>query len=257
MREFMEHDFAVGKIELACFVKAGKGNNTHKNRASHGLAVFLDGEMTICFDCKKIRVTKNTIVYFPKGSNYIIKYKQAPDCYCINFQMVDDAVFEPFGFKIKNINNYMESFKQSEKIWSKKNPGYSAKVKAELYQIIYNMQTEYRIPYVNAAVIQPAVDYIHSNYDREVISVSHLAEICHISTVHLRNTFIKSFAVPPVQYINHLRLSRAKELLDSRMYTVSETCFLSGYNDESYFSREFKRHFGMPPSEYAKRTAAK
>ena len=257
MKDFMTHDFAVGKIELACFVAAGTGNNTHTNRASHGIAIFLDGDFTIHFDCSKVRVTKNTVVYFPKGSNYVIKKKKDTDCYCINFQMADHTVFEPFAFKIKNINNYMESFKQSRKIWSKKDPGYCAKVKSELYQIIYNMQTEYCIPYGNASVIQPALDHIHSHYDRETISVSYLAELCHISTVHLRNTFIKRFAVPPVQYINHLRLSRAKELLDSQMYTVSETCFLSGYNDESYFSREFKRHFGMSPSEYMKRTCYK
>ena len=257
MKEFMAHDFAVEKIVLACLVEAGKGNNIHTNRASHGIAVFLDGDMTIHFDCKKVKVTKNTIVYFPKGSNYIIKKKKDADCYCINFQLADDTVFEPFAFKIKNINNYMESFKQSKKAWSKKDPGHPAKVKAELYQIIYNMQTEYRIPYGNASVIQPALDYIHSNYDKETISVSYLAELCQISTVHLRNTFVKRFAVPPIQYINHLRLSRAKELLDSQMYAVSETCFLSGYKDESYFSRAFKRHFGMPPSEYIKKTAAK
>ena len=45
---------------------------------------------------------------------------------------------------------------------------------------------------------------------------------------------------------------KAKELLDSQFYTVSEICLLSGYNNESYFSREFKKHLGISPSEYAK-----
>ena len=255
MIEFMKHDFVIGKIELACLVKAGKGTPVHRNRASHGLAVFLDGDRTICFDSKKIRATKNTVVYFPKGSSYAIKEKDSSDCYCINFQMAGDTVFEPFGFKIKNINSYLESFKQSQRSWSKKTAGYSAKVKAELYRIIYNMQAEYGLPYANASVIEPAVEHIHSSYDKETISVSYLAELCGISTVHLRNTFVKSFGMPPVQYINHLKLSRARELLTSQMYTVGEACFLSGFQDESYFSREFKKHFHMPPSEYIKRTA--
>ena len=252
MINFMKYDFVIDKIELACLVGAGKGSMIHKNRASHGLAIFLGGERTFYFNEKKFKVTKNTIVYFPKGSNYTIKEETPFDCYAINFQMSDDAVFEPFCFKIKNLNSYLESFKNSQKIWLKKAPGYSSKVKSELYNIIYNMQSEYVIPYSNSSVIQPAIDYIHSNYFKENINILHLASLCNISVVHLRNCFIKTFAKPPIKYINSLKLTRAKELLESGMYTVSDVCFLSGYNDESYFSREFKKHFKNSPREYIK-----
>lgn len=200
MMNFMKQDIIVDKIELACFVKAGTGSMIHKNRASHGLALFFGGERTFYFDEKKFKVTKNTIVYFPKGSNYIIKEESAADCYAINFQMPDHMFFEPFAFKIKNLNTYLESFKNSQKIWDKKSTGYFSKVKSELYSIIYNMQSEYVIPYSNSSVIQPAIDYIHANYYKENIRVVHLASLCNISVVHLRNCFIKNFAVSPVKY---------------------------------------------------------
>jgi len=252
MENFMKHDFTINKIELACIVKAGKGATIHKNRASNGLALFLGGERTFCFDEKKFKVTKNTIVYFPKGSNYVIKERESSDCYAINFQMPDNVFFEPFAFKIKNLNTYLESFKNSQKIWDKKATGYFSKVKSELYNIIYNMQSEYVIPYSNSSVIQPAIDYIHSNYYKKNISVVHLSSLCDISVVHLRNCFIKAFAASPVKYINSLKLTRAKELLESGLYTVGDVCFLSGYNDESYFSREFKKSFKKSPKEYVK-----
>lgn len=248
----MKHDFTVSKIELAMLVEAGKGAMIHKNRKAHGLAIFLGGERTFYFDGKKFKVTKNTIVYFPKGSNYTIKEKVPSDCYAINFQMSDNEIFEPFAFKVKSLNSFLESFKSSVRIWTKKSTGYTSKVKSELYNIIYNMQSEYSIPYSNTSVIQPAVDYLHSNYYKETISVTHLASLCNISTVHLSNTFVKVFAMPPIKYINNLKMTRAKELLASGMYTVSEVCFLAGYNDESYFSREFKKHLKTTPSEYAK-----
>ena len=252
MINFMKQDIIIDKIELACLVEAGKGKMIHKNRASNGLALFLGGERTFCFDEKKFKVTKNTIVYFPKGSNYVIEEREASDCYAINFQMPDNVFFEPFAFKIKNLNTYLESFKNSQKIWDKKATGYFSKVKSELYNIIYNMQSEYLIPYGNSSVIKPAIDYIHSNYYKENISVVHLASLCNISVVHLRNCFIKNFALSPVKYINFLKLTRAKELLESGMYTVGDACFLSGYNDESYFSREFKKSFKKSPKEYVK-----
>ena len=249
MKRFMKHDFIIKSIELACLVKAGQGSNLHKNRKNHGLAIFPDGERIFYFDNKKITVGKNEIVYFPKGCNYKIKQKRESDCYAINFQMADDTVFEPFSVKIKNTGDYLKSFEESRKIWTKKSVGFSAKVKAELYGIIYNMQSEFQIPYTNSVIIQPAMDYIHSNYYKENISVTHLASLCGVSTVYLRNLFIKKFALTPIKYINSLKLSRAKELLSSQMYSVSEVCFLCGYNDESYFSREFKKHYGITPKK--------
>ena len=252
MKNFMTHNFIIGEITFANIVRAGTGTKTHKNRKSHGLAIFLGGERTFDFDNKKIRVLKNTIVYFPKGSNYTIKEKTPFDCYAINFEMPDGIYFEPFSFKIKNVNAYLESFKQAQRQQTRKTTGYDSKIKSELYNIIYNMQSEYNIPYSNSSIIQPAVDYIHSNYYKENISVTELANLCNISVVHLRNTFIKIFATSPIKYINSLKMSRAKELLTSGLYTVSDVCYLSGYNDESYFSREFKKFFNITPCEYAK-----
>ena len=75
------------------------------------------------------------------------------------------------------------------------------------------------------------------------MNVAYLASLCDISVVHLRNCFIKAYALSPIKYINSLKLIRAKELIESGMYTVGDVCFLSGYNDESYFSREFKKAF--------------
>ncbi len=252
MKNFMQHNFTISEITFANIVKAGTGAKAHKNRKSHGLALFLGGERTFSFDNKKIKVDGNTIVYFPKGSNYTIHEKTPSDCYAINFEMPDGASFKPFSFKVKTFNLYIESFKRAQKMQTRKSAGYISKIKSELYNIIYNMQAEYTIPYTSYAIIEPAINYIHSNYYKENISVSHLASLCNISTVHLRNTFTKKFAMSPIRYINNLRMTRAKELLSSQFYTVSKVCFLSGYNDESYFCREFKKCFNITPSEYMK-----
>lgn len=250
MQNFMKHDFIINKIVLSCKVSAGTGGTIHHNRSSHGLAFFVGGDRTFIFEKKKFNVQKNTIVYFPKGSNYYIKEKETSDCYAINFQLPEGVTFEPFSFKVKNLNTYLESFKQSNKVWTKKNTGYSQKVKSELYNIIYSMQSEFDLPYGNALVIKPAVDYILSNYYKENISVSHLASLCKISEVYLRTCFKKTFALSPIKYINNLKMTRAEELLLSNLYSVSEVCFLSGFNDESYFCREFSKRTGVSPNKY-------
>lgn len=255
MMEFMEFDFNITKIVLACLVEAGTGAAVHTNRPSHGLALFPGGERYMVFDGKKkIKVPPNSIVYFPKGSNYVVHTKEEADCYAINFDMPEQTQFEPFAIRVKNTNLYLESFKNAQKLWLKKEIGHIMKVKSELYTILYTLQNEYAGLYIKSGTvkIKAALDYIHSNYTTETISVTALAELCGMSETYLRKIFIHTLGVTPNKYIKTLKLQRAQELLLSGMYSVTDVCFLAGFNDESYFSREFKKHFHLPPHAYVK-----
>ena len=55
-----------------------------------------------------------------------------------------------------------------------------------------------------------------------------------------------------MKYINELKIALSKDLLASRMYSVTDAAMQSGYNDISYFSREFKKSIGVSPKEYIK-----
>ena len=67
---------------------------------------------------------------------------------------------------------------------------------------------------------------------------------------NFRKIFNAVYGVSPVSYINSLRITRARELLETKMYSAREVCFLSGFGDESHFSRKFKKATGLPPSKY-------
>ncbi len=249
----MNYEFNIEKIILACHVAAGTAGVVHKNRPSHGLAIFWGGNRTYSFDDgTRLRVGGNAIVYLPKGSSYVVQMKEDSDCYAINFDIDEDVDFEPFVLDISSVEYCLERFKNSQKRWLKRDVGYLMKVKSDLYDIIYQMQREYSNSYIRGPYgrIKPAIDYIHSNYYKEAISISYLAEICGMSEVYLRSLFAKHVNFSPNKYIKNLKLKRAEELLLSGFYHVNEVCFLSGFSDESFFSREFKKHFGVTPGEY-------
>ena len=115
------------------------------------------------------------------------------------------------------------------------------------------MLNEYEKEYVPKSIdkiIKPALEYIHRNYTSENISVEHLANLCGISTTYLRNIFLKCKNATPIKYINGLKLSRAKELIVSDYYSIPKISELSGFGDESYFCRYFKKATGMTATEY-------
>lgn len=56
----------------------------------------------------------------------------------------------------------------------------------------------------------------------------------------------------PIDYVKTYRLNKARALLESGQYNVSETSFLSGFSDSGYFSKCFKEKYGINPSEISK-----
>lgn len=254
MKNFMKYNFNISSIVLCCHVKPGMGNPIHSGRKSHGLAYYpSSGKCTFNFGNKAITVTESSLIYLPKGSSYTVSSEIPSGCYAINFDIDEDISFEPFSFKVKNATGFYDLFKASERVWRARKSGYEMKCKSELYDIIYNLRKEFESGYIskdNSDLIKPAVEHIHNEYTKGSINISNLSAMCGISETYFRRIFGKVYGVSPVKYINNLKIMRAKELLTSGIYTISEIALLSGFNDESYFSREFKKATGASPSEY-------
>ena len=66
----------------------------------------------------------------------------------------------------------------------------------------------------------------------------------------LRKTLQANNGCQPHQYILHLRLERAKELLRKPALTLSEISQHAGFSDQSHFTNVFRRLVGVPPSTY-------
>jgi len=83
---------------------------------------------------------------------------------------------------------------------------------------------------------------------KEPLSVPELAARVNLSPSRFRELFSAQTGVGPAQYMQRLRLRRARLLIERTFLTVKEVMALVGYNDPSHFSREFSRYHGVPPS---------
>lgn len=79
------------------------------------------------------------------------------------------------------------------------------------------------------------------------ISLEVLAQTVNVSPSHLRRLFKQATGMAPHQYLIHLRVNRAKELLLTRGFSVNEVAAEVGFADQSHLHRHFKRIFGVTP----------
>lgn len=94
-------------------------------------------------------------------------------------------------------------------------------------------------------------NYILQNYTDPNIRIDSIARACNYSPSHVSHTFNQHMKVSLRSYINQLRIILAKhELRNGR--SVSYTAMVCGFNDTNYFSRIFREHVGVPPSQYSR-----
>jgi AraC family transcriptional regulator, arabinose operon regulatory protein len=80
-------------------------------------------------------------------------------------------------------------------------------------------------------------------------SAHEVAARLKLSTSRLRHLFKQGVGAPLGHYLKHLRLHRAKRLIETSRFTLARVMSEVGETDESHFRRDFKKHFGVPPAE--------
>lgn len=117
----------------------------------------------------------------------------------------------------------------------------------EVYEeLIYKLRSGY---YSDQGVIPKVIAYIDQHYAQE-LSLHILSQYVHLSKNYLANLFKKETGEGIIDYINKVRLERAKILLRSTDLKSGEICSMVGVLDSKYFSKLFKKMEGITPSEY-------
>jgi len=97
--------------------------------------------------------------------------------------------------------------------------------------------------------LAPAFAFIRQNL-HQTISVKQLARLLHLSTSAVHALFKKYLAQPPIEYIRNLRLSKAGKMLLATDRPIYEIAAQIGYSNQFHFTRAFKSHFNMTPTQF-------
>lgn len=236
-----------------------------KGRRDYQILYVASGKAHFWFDgVEEVVTSGHMVLYQPKEvQKYVYYVEDHPEVFWIHFT----------GYDVKNILNYYGIPLDKHVFYSGTLPDYKMlfrKIIRELQQCKYGYE-DYIASLFNIILllvsrqqqesektttsipeeIEAAVAYFNENYNTKV-SVDDYAESLHIST----NWFIRNFKlymkISPAQYILSLRMVNAQSLLENTEYNIGEIAEIVGYDNPLYFSRVFKKEYGVSPAQYRK-----
>jgi len=113
--------------------------------------------------------------------------------------------------------------------------------------VAYMHEDSYPNVYFYRRLVQAKL-FIDRHFD-EPINLDAIADEAYFSKFHFIRIFKKTYRQTPHQYLTHVRLENAKQLLQSNI-PVSEVCYACGFESIPSFTTLFKKTNGHTPAEY-------
>ena len=217
-----------------------------------GLAEFTNNKKEV------LSVSAGDVYYIPKGERYIFRYKAETRFALIDFNASapcgeEVTLFDSIGPITSNDSTPEISsiFHKVEKICNEEGGATLFRRKELLYRLLSYFGRSgdgFTVPDGRYKKISAGVQLLHKTY-LENLPITVFADASQISISLFRQLFREYYGTSPIQYRNELRIKRATELLAEGDYAVNEVAEMSGFANESYFCRLYKRTTGKTPSK--------
>ena len=109
--------------------------------------------------------------------------------------------------------------------------------------------------YDKQTIAQSITAYFQENYMKK-ISVEEIARSSYLSTTYITKIYKEVTGDTPINYLIRLRMEKALEILKEGHFSIQDVAKKVGYDDPYYFSKLFKKRFGLSPSAYKRQEQA-
>lgn len=225
----------------------------HQDRLSHMLVIVLKGSIVIRQGRRLRTIDEKHAGIIPSNAKYRLYNHPDTEMIFIEFTASNFNVKRPETVSIEDVALVKELAMKSENIWSKGAANYNIICLANIYSIFSDLAIDIKRKYIEAKrieLIERSLRYLHDNFTELEISNENLAKISGISVVYFRKLFTAAYGVPPMRYVQGLRMRKAKELLPSGYYSVTEVSQMTGFSSIYSFSKTFKSVHGTSPNSH-------
>lgn len=106
-----------------------------------------------------------------------------------------------------------------------------------------------RVPSKNNEIIKKAIHYISQNFS-SIITLENVANVVHLNPAYFSTMFKQSTGSSFKEYLNMIRIEESKRLLANTDYSIIDIAIATGFENQSYFSKVFKKYTGLTPKQY-------
>ncbi len=96
-----------------------------------------------------------------------------------------------------------------------------------------------------------ALDYIAANFT-EPVSLKEIADAAGLSTFRIAHLLKEATGKTALQNIHYLRIQEARRLLETSDMSCTDVAYETGFGDQSYFIKQFRKWMGITPAKYRK-----
>ena len=226
-----------------------------KNRENSALIVKYEGESCYINNGKRIYSNNEQIVLLPKGCSY--KWECIKEGHFISIEfdsnIVGDEIIPIKYSHCEKIYKYFLAYNHDFVINRESNELLKIRYAYDIFCDIANYVKAnlYTSKFVKDSM-KDVLEYINISYNKS-LSNEFLASKTNYGVSHFRKLFTEIVGISPLQYVNKVRMEKAKELLYSDINKISEVAELVGFDNVYYFSNAFKKYYGISPIKYKKR----
>ena len=255
MNLFENEVINITRIHTIAKYDSNSGKTTRYNvkLLCYELIFNVTTENTVYFAGRKLDNVPDSVRFLPKGiseGEYIVK--NTASGYCIDIYFDTEDKMPDFALVLKNMSELKPMFEKAYNVWQSKRSGYYSECMSILYGIIKKIKLhgEKYISSDRTARIIPSYEYMLENFSSPDFDYNEMCSKCGMSYSYFKELFIIRFGMSPVKYLTVLRMEKAKELLITGLYSVTEISEMCGFDSVYYFSKVFKSYAGISPKNY-------
>lgn len=241
----------------------------HDHRmTAHNLMLIYDGNVVFTQDKLQFQASRGDLVYYKpdmlrKAHTFADRLMK---CYAVDFHyscpvyadcewvfVECDLPFAPIEkiedeYLLLKLFDLFSQLTQSTLSGRNHNKTKKRAIFTEILTLLFHYKEGSSYTYANMRKVGSVIHYMIEHH-ADSMTLKELADHAQISPSYLGTIFKKTTGKSPIDYLIEIRLNKAKSLLKDGL-AVTEVAKRVGFNDVFYFSRAFKKHEGISPTQY-------
>ena len=221
-----------------------------KKRPQSGVAAVLSGRYEYTQNGRTLVSDSSNLLLLPQGGEYDFMCIEPGECLLVNF-IAEDGPELVETVPVSDGGRYEALMRRITD-----NGGTASRMRnlSILYEIFAMLAAEEenhrQLP--TSFDISRSVEFMKENFSDPTLSLPRIAAKSSISAVYFRKLFTDAYGMPPIRWLQELRMSHAKKLLAEHGHSIADIAAACGYSDIYSFSNAFRKAVGMPPTAYVK-----